>query len=121
MATPLTQSARERLRIQVRREQDLAARVLAAEARLAAEIHKRDAILTAHERVIGARRDEVADALIAYIDESGVGLKRAAIILGRSEAHLARVVRERRLARATAASQGRTRTACDRDGQAVIT
>lgn len=99
MATPLTQSARDRLRAQVRREQELAARVQVAEARLAAEIHKRDAILTGHERVISERRDDVADALITYVDEAGVGLERAAIILGRSRSELTRVVRERRLAR----------------------
>jgi hypothetical protein len=99
MAAPLTQSARDRLRAQVRREQDLAARVLGAEARLAAEIHKRDAMMSAHDRVLAERRDDVADALITYIDHAGVGLERAAIILGRSKAELARTVRERRLAR----------------------
>ena len=106
MATPLTQAARDRLRTQVRREQELAARVLSAEAKLAAEIQRRDAILTAHEQVVQARRDDVADALIAYIDESGVGLERAAMILGRSKTQLARTVRERRLARRDTTESG---------------
>ena len=109
MATPLTQAARDRLRTQVRREQELAARVLSAEAKLAAEIQRRDAILTAHEQVVQARRDDVADALIAYIDESGVGLERAALILGHSKSHLTRLVRERRLARATGTGEPRSR------------
>lgn len=98
MAAPLTQAARDRLRAQVRREQDLAARVLAAEGRLADAIAKRDAVLAARENVIAGKRDEVADALIAYVDDAGVGLERAALILGRSRSELARTVRERRLA-----------------------
>lgn len=98
MALPLTQAARDRLRAQVRREQDLAARVLATEARLADAVAKRDQLLAAQEKVIAAKRDDVADALITYVDDAGVGLERAAIILGRSRSELARIVRERRLA-----------------------
>ncbi len=98
MAAPLTQAARDRLRTQVRREQELAARVLAAEARLSDAHAKRDAALAAQDRIIATRRDDVADALIAYVDDAGVGLERAAIILGRSRTELTRIVRERRLA-----------------------
>lgn len=98
MAAPLTQAARDRLRAQVRREQELAARVLAAESRLASAHAKRDTVLAAQDKVIAARRDDVADALIAYVDDAGVGLERAAIILGRSRGELARNIRERRLA-----------------------
>ena len=119
MATPLTQAARDRLRTQVRREQELAARVLSAEAKLAAEIQRRDAILTAHEQVVQARRDDVADALIAYIDESGVGLERAAIILGHSKTQLARTVRERRLSRRDSTSQIEGRTDSAASGRAA--
>lgn len=96
MARPLTQAARDRLRDQIRREQDLSARVLAAERRLTDAIAKRDAALGGHETVIASRRDDVADALIAYVDHAGVGVERAAIILGRSRTELARIVRERR-------------------------
>src|SRR3954470_17795927 len=98
MTAPLTQAARDRLRAQVRREQELAAKVLAAESRLTDGIAKRDALLAAQEKVIARKRDDVADALIAYVDDAGVGLERAAIILGRSRSELARIVRERRLA-----------------------
>lgn len=98
MAALLTQAARDRLRAQVRREQELAARVLAAESRLGDAFAKRDAVLAAQDKVIAARRDDVADALIAYVEDAGVGLERAAIILGRSRSELARIVRERRLA-----------------------
>ena len=104
MASSLTQAARDRLREQVRREQELAARVLAAEGKLTTEIHKRDAILAEHDLVVAARRAEVADALISYIEESGVGLDRAALILGHPKPYLARLVRDRRTARRAAAS-----------------
>ncbi len=100
MARPLTQAARDRLRAQVRREQELAAGVLASESRLEAETEKRNAAIAAHDRMVAARADDVADALIAYVDESGVGVERAAIILGRSRNELARIVRERRQATA---------------------
>lgn len=99
MATPLSQAARDRLRAQVRREQELARRVVSAEARLADAIAKRDAVLATHDKVIAAREDDIADALIAYVDDAGVGLDRAAIIFGRSRSELARLVRKRRLAR----------------------
>lgn len=98
MAAPLTQAARDRLRTQVRREQELAARVLAAESRLADATVRRDAVLAAQDKVIAARRDDVADAVIAYVTDDSVGLGRAAIILGRSRSELARIARERRLA-----------------------
>lgn len=98
MAAPLTQAARDRLRAQVRREQELAARVLAAEERLADAIAKRDAVLIAQEKVIEGKRGDVADALIAYVENAGVGVERAAIILGRSRGELSRIIRSRRLA-----------------------
>jgi hypothetical protein len=98
MSVPLSQAARDRLRAQVRRERELAARVLAAEGRLADAIARRDAVLAAQDGIIAARRDDVADALISYVDEAGVGVERAAIILGRSRGELSRTVRERRLA-----------------------
>jgi hypothetical protein len=96
MARPLTQAARDRLREQVRREQDLAAGVLNAEARLAAEIAKRDAAIAAHNSAVAGRADAVADAVIDYLEQAGVGLERAAIVLGRPTPELARMVRERR-------------------------
>jgi len=99
MAAPLTQAARDRLRAQVRCEQDLAARVLQAEARLTAEHDKRDAALAACEQAIDQRRDELADCLINYLDQAGVGLDRAAVVFGRSRNELARLVRSRRQAR----------------------
>jgi hypothetical protein len=52
--------------------------------------------MAAQQRVIDQRRDDVADALIAYVDEAGVGLDRAAIILGRSKQELARILKQRR-------------------------
>lgn len=97
-SVPLSQSARDRLRVQLRRERELSARVLAAEERLADAIAKRDAALVTHDQIIAARRASVADALIDYVDGAGLGLERAAIILGRSRVELARIVRERRLA-----------------------
>jgi hypothetical protein len=99
MARPLTQAARDRLREQVRREQELATDVLAAEARLAAQVDKRGAVIAAQDRLVAGRADDVADALISYVDESGVGVERAAIILNRSRNELARIVRERRQGR----------------------
>lgn len=98
MAAPLTQAARDRLREQVRREKELASRVVMAESRLADAIAKRDAVLSAQDEILNRRRDDVADALIAYLNDAGVGLDRAAIIFGRSRSELARIVRERRVA-----------------------
>jgi hypothetical protein len=98
MQAPLTQAARDRLRAQLRREQELSARVLVAEARLADAIAKRDAVLSAQDDIVARRRDDVADALIAYVDDAGLGLERAAIVLGRSRSELRRIVRERRIA-----------------------
>lgn len=95
-ARPVSQAARDRLRAQGRREQDLAARVIAAEARLTAEISKRDALVTARDRVVDNRRDGVADALIAYVEEAGMGIERAALILGREKSEVARLVHARR-------------------------
>lgn len=97
-AIPVTQAARDRLRAQLRREQQLSARVFAAERRLSDAIAKRDAVLDAQDKLINRRRDDVADALITYVDDAGMGLERAAIILGRSCGELRRTVRERRLA-----------------------
>jgi hypothetical protein len=106
---PLSQAARDRLRTQARREQDLAARVAAAEARLAAERRRRHDTLASLDSAIARRSDQVADALIAYIDSAGVGLERAAMILGRSKAELAKTVRDRRATlRAQARADGHT-------------
>lgn len=101
MAAPLSQAARDRLREQVRREKELASRVVMAESRLADAIAKRDAVLSAQDEILNRRRDDVADALIAYLNDAGVGLDRAAIIFGRSRSELARIVRERRVATRT--------------------
>src|SRR3954453_6767440 len=106
MALPITQAARDRLREQARREQELANRVLQAESRLTVEQGRRDAALAAHERLITRRPDEVADALIDYLEQAGVGLERAAAVFGRSRAELARVVRSRRRSRRQPASRG---------------
>lgn len=95
---PVSQAARDRLRSQARREQDLAARVIAAETRLAGEITKRDALVAARDRIVDKRRADVADALIAYVDAAGVGIERAALILGREKSQLARLVHDRRAA-----------------------
>jgi len=99
VAGAVTDTARDRLRAQVRREQELATRVLGAEARLAADVEKRDAVLRTHERLITQRKNELADALTAYIDEAGVSLERAAIVFGRSRSQLQRMLRERKTAR----------------------
>jgi hypothetical protein len=96
MAAPAVETARDRIRAQVRREQELADAVLAAETRLHTAIAKADTLLAAQQRVIDERRNEVADALIAYVDEAGVGLDRAAIILGRPKQELARTLKLRR-------------------------
>jgi hypothetical protein len=91
----------------VRREQDLAAGVLNAEVRLAAEIAKRDAAIAAHNTAVASRADAVADAVIDYLEQAGVGLERAGIVLGHPKPDLARMVRERRQQRrATPRRQG---------------
>ncbi len=95
MSAPLRQDARARLRDQVRREQDLVASVLAADARLAVATRKRDAVVASHDHVIAERRADVADALADYLEQAGVGLDRAAAVLGREKTHLARLIRER--------------------------
>lgn len=102
MRTPFSQAARDRLRAQMRREPELADRVLSAEARLANAIAKRDALVAAQDELVAARRDDVADALIAYLDGAGVTVERAAVIFDRPGNTLARLVRERR--RATGAN-----------------
>jgi hypothetical protein len=109
MAQPITQAARDRLREQARREQELANRVLHAESRLTAEQAKRAATLATHDSVISQRADEVADALIDYLEQAGVGLERAAVIFGRSRSELARMVRNRRRARRRSAGRGSER------------
>lgn len=96
MARPLTQAARDRLREQARHEQDLAAGVLRAEARLAAEVAKRDAAIKAHDQIVVKRTGDVADTVIDYIEQAGVSVERAAIILDRPSNELTRMVRERR-------------------------
>lgn len=96
MPRPLTQPARDRLREQARREQELAAGVLAAQDRLARQIRKRDAMLAAQARAITEREAAVADALIIYLDQAGVGLDRAAAVLDRPKNELARIVRDRK-------------------------
>lgn len=98
MPASLTEVARSRLRAQIQRERELAARVGAAEARLSDAIANRDAAMAADDRVITACRNDVADAVIAYVRDAGVGIDRAAIILGRSTPELVRMVDERRLA-----------------------
>ncbi len=98
MPASLTEVARDRLRAQIQRERQLAARVLETEARLSDAIAQRDAVLAADDRMIQACRADVADALIAYVRDAGVGLDRAAIILGRPKAELLRMINERRLA-----------------------
>lgn len=95
---PVSQTARDRLRAQARRERDLATRVLTAQARLTAELTKRAELLAARDRVLAARRDDVADALIAYVDEAGVRVERAALIVGQQPADVARLVNGRRAA-----------------------
>lgn len=99
MATPIDQTARERLRAQVRREQELAKAVLNAEARLSSEIAKRDSVMAAQDQAVGARRAEVAEALANYVDGAGVGLERTAIIFGRPKSEVTRMVRDCRAIR----------------------
>lgn len=96
MAAPLRQDARARLRVQARQEQELAERVLAATERLDAATGKRDAVVAAQDSVVAERRGDVADALANYLDQAGVGLERAALILGRERPYLARLLREHR-------------------------
>jgi hypothetical protein len=94
MTTQLSETARDRLRAQVRLEQALVARVLATEARLTAEIEKRNALLRTQDEVIAQRSNELAAALAAYIDEAGVSLDRAAVVFGRSRTDLQRLLRQ---------------------------
>lgn len=93
---PIARSARDRVRDQARREQQLAARVLLAEERLEAERRRRADAISALDRAVERRTVDVADALIAYVDSAGLGLARAAIILDRPQAELARLLRQRR-------------------------
>lgn len=96
MPDPMIETVRDRLRAQVRREQQFAARVLAAEARLAGEESKRNAVLAVHNCAVAERRHAVADALIDYMEQAGVSVDRAALIFGRTKQDIVRLVRERR-------------------------
>jgi hypothetical protein len=93
---PVSQTARDRLRSQARRERELAARVAAAESRLTVERRRRRDAITDLDRAVARREAEVADALVNYVDADGVGIDRAAIILGRARNAVAKTVRTRR-------------------------
>jgi predicted XRE-type DNA-binding protein len=95
---PVTQRPRDRLRDQIRLERALTERVLAAQQRLAAENARRDAALTACDMRVRARIDDLADAMIAYIDTAGVRPERAATVLGLPRSTVSSMIRERRAA-----------------------
>jgi hypothetical protein len=95
---PVTQRPRDRLRDQLRLERALTYRVLAAQRRLVAENARRDATLAACESRVRARIDDLADAMIAYIDTAGVRPERAATVLGLPRSRVSSMIRERRAA-----------------------
>lgn len=101
MPSQLRVDARARLREQVRREQELAAQVLAADAKLTAADRRRAAVIAAQDEVISNRRAEVADALANYLEQAGVGIARAAAVLDRNPQHLSRLLHERRARRSS--------------------
>ena len=95
---PVTQRPRDRLRDQIKLEREFADRVLTAHRRLAAENARRDAALAACDTRIRARTDDLADAMIAYIDMAGVRPDRAATVLGLPRTTVLSMIRERRAA-----------------------
>lgn len=94
----LAKSVRDRLRDQARLERDLAARVIAASDRLSVATERRDVLVAEQDALVAKRRDEVAEALIGYLDLAGVGVERAAIILDRPKNEIVALVRRRRSA-----------------------
>ena len=95
---PVTQGPRDRLRNEIRRERELADRVLASQRRLADEKTKRDAAIAAHDSKVAARADDLADALLAYVDTARVRPERAAVVLGVPRSTIIGMIRERRAA-----------------------
>lgn len=98
VAPTLAKAVRDRLRDQAKLERDLAARVIAAADRLDAAAERRDALVEEQDAAVSKRRDDVADALISYLDLAGVGVERAAIILDQPKNEIIALVRRRRSA-----------------------
>ena len=97
-ALPVTQRPRDRLRDQIRLERELTDRVLAAQRRLANEKARREATLAACDTKVRARIDDLADAMIAYVDVAGVRPERAAVVLDLPRSTVSSMIRERRAA-----------------------
>jgi hypothetical protein len=91
---PLTFEARERLRDQQRQEASQLETVLAAQRRLATEREKADRTIEKAEHGVAARQTDADSAVAGLVETSGV--TRAAVLLGRSEAELARLARSER-------------------------
>jgi pantothenate synthetase len=94
VAMPLTLDARERLRDQQRQEASRLEAVLAAQRRLASEQNKADRIIEKAEHGVAAKQAGLDVAVVGLVETSG--LARAAVLLGRSAADLARLVRAER-------------------------
>jgi hypothetical protein len=92
---PQSRSTRDRLRIEVRRERQLAAAVDAAAARLTTAVRQREAAVSIHDRVVAERRAAVGAALGEYLERAGVSVERAAVIFDRSKTEITRLLRER--------------------------
>ena len=97
-ALPVTQRPRDRLRDQIRLERELTDRVLAAQRRLATEKARREATLAACDTKVRARIDDLADAMIAYVDVAAVRPERAAVVLDLPRSTVSSMIRERRAA-----------------------
>lgn len=93
-AMPLTFEARERLRNQQRQEAIQLEAVLAAQRRLASERNKAGRIIERAELGVAAKQAGLDVAVVGLVETSG--LARAAVLLGRSAADLARLVRAER-------------------------
>jgi hypothetical protein len=109
-ALPVTQQPRDRLRHQIKLERVMTDRVLAAQRRLAAEKSNRASTIAACDAKVRARADDLADAMIAYLDRAGVRPERAAVVLGLPTSLVTGIIRERRatLRRNEANPKGRT-------------
>jgi hypothetical protein len=88
---PLTFEARERLRGQQRQEVDRLEALLVAQRRLDTQREKAARVIGEAERGVAARQVDVERAIVRLVETSG--LARVAILLGRPEVELRRLVR----------------------------
>jgi hypothetical protein len=95
---PLNRSARDRrrdrLRDQQRREAELLARVNAEEDRLQAEAGRTEQAIARARAKVASRQQDLDAAVVALAEHCGTA--RAAVLLDRGEAELARLQRARR-------------------------